>query len=338
MTTLQAITQGFRRTARLPGVVLLLWLVNVVAAVPATWIVATAIEDAIGPSVVHEELRSGLDMTWYGEYQAYTTGLAKTFTPRVVGIGAFVDNLEGWITGGMFTRFAGIVALGATYALVWALLLGGVVERYAHPDETRGVAGFFRSGSRFFFRFIRLAALSGVLYFLVYRLHKRIYNEVGELVRDVTAERTVLLLALIAISLTGCMLTLVHVCFTYAKAATVVDDRRSMILAALRGAAFVVAHPVRTLGIYLVPAVVSVALLFLYGLLAPGGAETTWGWVIFAFALGQLFLILRLVLRLTALGGAVTLYRSLTVDRAVARSQPEPLRESSAQESEAAIE
>ena len=324
MSTLQAIMQGFRRTLSLPGVFLLLWLVNVAAAAPATWIVASAIEDAIGPSVVHEELRSGFDMTWYGEYQHYASGLARTFTPTVLGVGAFLDNLEAWLTGGLFTRFAGIVALCAAYALVWVLLLGGVVDRYAHPDESRGVTGFFRSGSRYFFRFVRLAVFSGVLYFVIYRLHQKIYREIGEHLRDVTTERTVLLYALLAVSFTAILLTVVHVCFTYAKAATVVDDRRSMLLAAVRGIAFVVAHPFRTFGVYLVPASVSVVLLVLYGLLAPGAGQTTRTAVIVAFAIGQVFLIVRLVLRLTALGGAVALYRSLTVDRALVVPNTEP--------------
>ena len=75
--------------------------------------------------------------------------------------------------------------------------------------------------------------------------------------------------------ITAILLTVVHVCFTYAKAATVVDDRRSMLLAAIRGVAFVVAHPFRTFGVYLAPAIVSVVLLVLYGLMAPGGGQTT---------------------------------------------------------------
>ena len=40
------------------------------------------------------------------------------------------------------------------------------------------------------------------------------------------------------------LLTLIHMVFGYAKVATVVEDRRSMILAAFRGALFVVRHPV----------------------------------------------------------------------------------------------
>ncbi len=324
MTTLQAISRGFRRTVGSLEVVLLLWLVNALAAAPAAWIVASTIEDAIGSSVVQEEMRSGFDMTWYGEYKVYASGLAKIFTPTVLGVGAFLDNLQAWVTGGMFTRFAGVVVIGAIYAMVWLLLLGGVVERYAHPDETRSFGGFFRAGGRFFFRFVRLAAISGMLYFLIYRLHHRVYDAIGERVRDVTTERTVLLYALLAVSLTAVLLATVHVCFTYAKAATVVDDRRSMFLAAVRGIAFVIAHPFRTFGVYLVPALVSVVLLVLYGLVAPGAGQTTRTWVIVAFAIGQAFLIARLMLRLTALGGAVTLYRALTVDRALDASGSEP--------------
>jgi hypothetical protein len=327
MTTFQAITAGLRRTLRSPGVVLLLWLVNVAAAAPAAWIVTVAIRDSVGSSLVHENLRSGFDMGWYGQYTAYAEGLERTFTPAVLGIGAFLENLEAWVTGGLFTGHASLVALGVAYAIVWALLLGGVVDRYANPDEARGVARFFRSGGRYFFRFLRLALLSGVLYALIYWFHRWLYGVIGEHVRDVTAERVVLAYALGAVFATAILLTFVHLGFTYAKVATVTEDRRSMLLAALRGVTFVVAHPVRTLGIYLGFAVVSILLLVAYGFVGPGIGQADRIAVIVAFAASQLFLIVRLALRLSALGGAAALYRSLTRGGAPAISAPPTVEE-----------
>jgi hypothetical protein len=322
MTTYQAIIAGLRRTLRSPGVVLLLWLVNVAAAAPAAWVVTVAIRDSVGSSLVHENLRKGFDMSWYGQYKAYAEGLERTFTPAVLGIGAFLDNLEAWVTGGLFTGHAVLVALGVVYAIVWALLLGGVVDRYANPDEARGAARFFRSGGRYFFRFLRLAALSGVLYALIYWFHRRLYAVIGEQLRDVTTERVVLAYALGAVLATAVLLTLVHLCFTYAKVATVMEDRRSMLLAALRGVAFVAAHPFRILGIYLALALVSVVLLVAYGFVGPGVSQSDRAAVILTFAASQVFLIVRLALRLSALGGAAALYRSLTVGDAPAIEQP----------------
>jgi hypothetical protein len=324
MTTLQAIAAGLRRTLHSPGVVLVLWLVNVAAAVPATWIVAVAIRRSVGSSLVHENLRAGLDMSWYGQYEAYADGLARTFTPAILGVGAFLDNLEAWVTGGLFTGYAGLVALGVAYAIIWALLLGGVVDRYAHPDEARGAGRFFRSGGRYFLRFLRLAVLSGVLYVLIYWFHRWLYGVIAELVRNVTTERVVLLSALAAVGATAVLLTMVHLCFTYAKVATVMEDRRSMLLAALRGVAFVVAHPFRTFGIYLGVAVISVTMLVVYGFFGPGVGQTDRTGVIVAFAASQVFLIVRLALRLSALGGAAALYRSLTAGKAPAAEAAEP--------------
>ena len=90
------------------------------------------------------------------------------------------------------------------------------------------------------------------------------------------------------------------------------EGRRSMLLAALRGVGFVIANPGRTLGLYYGVALVGALALAVYSLLAPGVGQSSWVGVLFAFVVGQLFLIVKLILRLALLGGETALYRSLT--------------------------
>ena len=195
--------------------------------------------------------------------------------------------------------------------MVWALLLGGVLDRFARSGEERSIARFFRYGGRFFFRYVRLVLVSGVVYFLVYRLGRWIYGRVEDATRDVTVEKTVLIYSLAATALVVFLLVLVHVSFAYAKIATMVEDRRSMLLAAARGLRFVLSHPVRTLGLYFAIAVVSGAALALYAWAGPGAGQQTAFGVTLAFAFGQLFLMVRLALRMTLLAGQTALYQSL---------------------------
>ena len=311
MSILRAMIAGLGCGAGYPRMVLGLWLVNLVVALPAAWVVTASIRASIGASRVHETMTRGFDMGWFGEYRAAAEGIETTFTPTVVGPGAFFNNFEGWLTGTMFEGFAGLVGLGLLYMLVWALLLGGVLERFVRPAETRSTARFLRSGGRFFFRFVRLALISGLLYFLVYRFHGWLYERLEYWTRDLTAERLVFLYALAALGLTAMLLVLVHLSFTYAKVATVTENRRSMLLAALRGIGFVLSHPRKTLGLYLGLTLLSVALLALYAWIAPGAGQSTTAGVAFAFLVGQLFLVARLVIRLSLLGGAVALYQSV---------------------------
>ena len=55
---------------------------------------------------------------------------------------------------------------------------------------------------------------------------------------------------------------------------------------------------------------VSVTLLTLYAWVAPGAAQSTSTSVLFAFVFGQLFLVARLIVRLSLYGGELELYRT----------------------------
>jgi hypothetical protein len=307
---LRSMRAGFQRTLGAPGMMLALWLVNLAVALPAGWMMASALEESIGASQVHRELRDGFDMGWFGEFAAEARGIEATFRPSIAGATAFYDNLEAWLTGDLFSGFAGIVGVGILYALLWMLLLGGVLQRFARRDR-RGFAAFVSDGGAFCPRFLRLALLSAPLYWLVYRVYRLLYERLEEATRDVTAEATVLLMSLGVWVLTALLLTLIHVSFDYAKIATVVDERRSMLLAALRGAGFVLRHPLRTCGLFYGMVLIGLLLLALWAWIGPGIAQSTWSGVVLAFAVGQLYLLARLTLRVALLGAEVDLYRRL---------------------------
>jgi hypothetical protein len=314
LRTLGALRVGLLRPFRWPLLLAGLWLVGVLIALPATWIVADAIETSVGSSLVHEDLRRGFDTGWFGEFQHDSTGLARTFAPTVTGAGAFYGNLEGWLTGGLFRRFPGLVALGTAYAIVWAFLLGGVIERFADPRGKHSARRLLQSGGAFFFRFLRLALLSGALYFLVYLFKYHLMEWLAEAQRDLTSERVALLGSLLAYAVVALLLVLVHVIFAYAKIAIVTEERRSVLVAAFRGLGFVVFHPLRAFGLYFAVAVLSAVLLLLWSLVAPGVGQSSTTAVLLAFIASQVFLVVRLGLRLGLLAGEVELYRSVMGD------------------------
>lgn len=303
MSIVKAILGGLSRSLASPGMVVGLWLVNVIVALPFAWALGTSLQDSFGDSLVHERMRDGFDMGWYGEYRPEAGEIGATFSPYVTGAGAFYENLEGWASGKLFGVARWIVGLGVVYVFIWALLWPGVLGRW-----TGG--GFFATGGRFFARFVRLTLMSAVLYFLVYKLHGWTFDRLEDWTRDVTSERTVLLLSLAGYALTAFLLTLVHNCFGYAKIATVLEDRRSMFFAALRGTGFVLFHPGRTLGLYYAIALGSALLLALYSVLTPGAGQSTTAGVLWAFLVAQVFVGVRLVVRLTLMGAQMSLYQA----------------------------
>ncbi len=320
--TFRAIREGLARAARAPGLLALLWVVNLLVALPMAVVVGRAIESSAGRSLVAERLVQGFDTRWQGELAHQAQGVVKTFSPEIVGAGAFFRNLESWWSGRLFEVEPALVAAGLGYALLWVLLLGGVLERLARPagaaapggegapggPEAWTLGAFCGAGGRYFFRFLRLAALSGVLYYGIFRLARAGFHALERATRDVTAERTVLLWVFLGAALVVALLTLVRVVFDYARIAVVTEGRRSAFAAAWTGLAFVLEHPVRTLGVYWGLAVLGLVLLGLYALIAPAAGPASWAGVVLAFLLGQAALATRLGLRLATLGGETALF------------------------------
>ena len=312
MSFISAIGSGLRRALRAPGMAIALWLVNLLVALPAAWAMGAILEESIGASLVHEKLRNGFDLEWYWRFSEEIGGIAETFTPGIVGAGAFYDNLEGWITGDLFGLFPGLVALGMVYALLWAFLLGGVLERMARPEGTAALPSFVQAGGRYFTRFVRLAMMTAIAYSLIYLTMRWFYEHLATLTRNVTEERTIFAVSLLTLAVTSLLLVVVHMASDYAKIATILEDRRGMLRALARGFRFVLSHPGAVFGIYYGIGLIGVLLLGVYGLVAPGAGPSTIIGVIFAFFAGQLFLLARVVMRLALLGSQMDFYQSVS--------------------------
>jgi hypothetical protein len=174
------------------------------------------------------------------------------------------------------------------------------------------LATFLAAGGRYFFRLFRLAVGAGVAYFLVYRLSHWLFPWIERSSRDVTTETIVLAYNLGAALLVGLLLILIKLVFDYAKIATVVEERRSMALAALRGLGFVAAHPLKAFGVYLGMGLFSLGLLAAYLLAMPSVSSASPAIAVLAFVVGQAYQVCRWMLRLAYFGAQTTVYLSLS--------------------------
>jgi hypothetical protein len=305
-----AIGVGLGRALRSPLLLVGLWLTGTLAALPAGWAMVRILEQAMGTGRVQESMTRGFDAAWFDEYRDSAAGLSRSFDPSLIGVGAFLDNLERWVTGSLLGADVTLLTLAVAYALVWLFLLGGVFERYAEPERRPDPGRFFRACALHFPRFLRLTALSAALYFLAYRLLQLLLQRVEELTRDGTSESTLIAYSLLAWGLVAFLLTLIRMGFGFARAAIVVDGRKSAVLAALRGFGFVILHPGKAFALYYGMLVASGLLLVGYAFVAPGAGEATARAVLISFLVAQLFLLARLWVRLGLVAGQVELYRA----------------------------
>ncbi len=306
----QAISTGFSRAVTSVGLVALLWVTTLAAALPFALVVRDAIERSVGPSRVHLDLEERFDMDWYSEYAHESVGIERLLTPTSVRPAAFLDNLEAWFSGELFLTRPEIVALGVAFALGWILLSGGIFWRFAYRENELSLRTFFGRGAELFPRFARLAAITGIAYFLVYRFSRWLFPQLDELMRDVTVERTALAVHLAGAVLVVFLLVLIKLVSDYAKASVVLDDRRGMLAAAWHATRFVATHPLRTFGAYASIAAIGFLLLAFYSLVSPGHSQAGSLGVVWVFLLSQAFLAVRIVQRLTVCATTVEIYRS----------------------------
>lgn len=315
MKAFRAALRGLSRVLSSPVLVLWLWLTNFVVALPMAFVMTKSIETSIGGSLVSENLRSGFDMGWFGEYEAQAKGLETSLSPSVAGVGAFLDNWESWFNGELFQGSPGLVGIGVLYAVLWALFLGGILNQLRDDAGIFRLSEFLSQGATFFFRFLRLAVLSGLLYYVVYRFSGWLFGRIEQAVRDVTVEKMVLFYVLAGALLVVFLLTFVNMAFDYAKIATFRENRRSMLLAAVRGFRFVLTNPFQAAALYYGLGLVGVLLLVTYSGVAPGVGQGSTPTIVIAFFVGQAFLLAKLVLRLTFYAGQTSLYESVSQGR-----------------------
>jgi hypothetical protein len=299
--------RGVCRRLGAPAILLGVFVVTLLIALPAGQMLEGDIAGSLGRSFDADQMAVGVNGEWWERFGQETSGLDSTFTPSVIGFAVVVDNLSRFIDNGSLP--APVVGLVAASLLIWLFLVGGILDRYARRRPLRAQA-FFGACGMFFFRFLRLAVIAaigyGALFGLVHGwLFDRFYTWA---VRDVTVERTAVLLRVGLYAVFLGLAAFWNIVMDYAKIRAVVEDRRSMLGAFLAGWRFVVGHPLKTGGLYLLNAVAFFVVLLLYARVAPGAEGS--GWVVFAgFAAGQAYVLARLAVKLVFYASQISLFQ-----------------------------
>ncbi len=308
MRALRASGEGTKRMLRAPGLILTIWAVNLIIAAPLGLVLLESIHAFTKSSAYHQKLLEGFDTGWYEEFSSSLSGPIESFSPGQVGIGAWLDNLDRWWDGEVFLEQPALLATAAAFVLVWLFLLGGVLEGLREGAPRPRLSTVLADGAGRFPVFLRLALLTGVGYYFVFRLARWLFPKIHIATADLTVERDVLLYNLAGAALVVALVVAVRMVADYAKIAIVVERRSSAFIAAMRGVRFVVANPVRVAGIAGLYGAVMLGLFLVYAQLAPGAAESTRFAILAAVAVSQFFLVAKLALRVAFLGSEMAFF------------------------------
>jgi hypothetical protein len=303
-SSFNAFVDGVNRVKRAPWLLLGLWFSTIALTLPLAITLQGMLAGHLGRSLAAESAATGVDYDWWNEFLAQAAGVGQSFVPAIIGFAAVLKNLSGVADAERLPIV--IAAAVSAHALLSMFLLGGVLDRLAR-DRAIGASGFFAACGVYFVRFIRLGAIAAAVYwFLFARLHPWLFDDMLDLLtRDLTVERTAFIYRLLLYALFFAVVLTINMVFDYAKLRAVVEDRRSMIGALGAGARFVRRNAGAAIGLYALNALVFLAVIGLYGLVAPGGASSAGG-----FAIGQIYIVLRVAVRLLFAGSQIALFQS----------------------------
>ena len=298
-----AFLDGLMRVKRAPWLVIGLWLSTLLLALPLSLALHAMLGEHLGSSMAAQAVAEGLSFDWWNEFLAQTTGVGKTFVPAILGFAAILQNLSG--VADASGPPSPVVWVVVAQLLLSTFLLGGLLDRLAR-DRAIGAGAFFAACGVYVFRFLRLSVVSIAVYaFLFITVHGWLFDRLyPRLITELTVERTAFFYRLGLYAVFGALVLFTNLVFDYAKVRAVVEDRRSMIGALSAGFRFVRRNPGATVGLYAVNSLAFVAVLFAYYLVAPGAAADAR-----AFAIGQVFIVFRVIVRLQFAASQTALFQ-----------------------------
>lgn len=299
---LDAFLDGLMRVKHAPLVVIGLWVATIAVALPFAIMLQTLLADHLGASLAAQSAADSINYDWWNEFLAQTSGIGLSFVPAILGFAAVLKNLS---TVADATPLPTIVAMAvAMHMFVSVFLVGGALDRLAR-DRAINSAAFFSACGVYFLRFLRLAIIAGAAYWVLFvPYHQFLFDETyPALTENVTVERTAFGYRLGLYAMFLAPLLLVNLIVDYAKVRAVVEDRRSMLGALAAGWRFVRRNPGATLSLYALNALLFLAVIALYFLIAPSADNPA------AFAIGQLYIVLRVIVRLQFMASQVALFQ-----------------------------
>lgn len=310
MNITEAFIAGLKKVNGAKRYVVLAFLINLAIAGVFGRALVSVIEDSLGSSIAGENMKTGFDGLWYGSFSSQATGFASTFDPSVTGIGAVFNGLDKFLSGNILDGYSGIITVGLLYLLLWTFFSGGFISIYAAKEER---PSFFQQAARFFPRFVILAAISGVLYYLLFHfVFDWLTEAVDSLTRETVDERVHFTYTVLKYLILWDIIWFINLIFDYSKIYTVIHDHKNAFTAPLKAGGIVFKNLFRTYGLYLLTGLCWVLLMFVYWIIAPGAGQVSLAGIIFAFLVGQIYIICRISTRCLFYAGQTVMCSSIS--------------------------
>jgi len=285
MGVFKAIANGLGTSVRKPLVLAVLYAVNVVFAAAAAVPFLIIAQTELGHSLLGSSVRPA-DLMWLGE-----TALK------------YGDALPALL--------AGLLVAAVLYLALQVFLNGGVFGRLLDREGRATLAAFTGDCGRYFGRFTRIFLVSLIFLFLTFGIVLELVSAlIGPAMKSAPTEWLPLILSNAHFLIALLLLSIVHMVVDYTRIAVVADNERRVLKALRHALIFLKRRFFRAWALYLL--IVGAALAGTIGLsavLGPLGGPGT-ATVIAAFAVMQIYILFRLLVRMLFVAAQAEFYRS----------------------------
>jgi hypothetical protein len=283
MIVLRIFRSACRHTLAAPALVMTLYGVNLLLALPAFSVARSALKAALGNSLAGESLLAGFDYSVWLDLTGPRNTLIGTLLPLAASMAVLSVVMHTFLAGGVLDLLAR-------------------EKRFSTPS-------FFRACGTYLGRFFRIWILTAAVLLLAAVLFGTFLSTIIDIVNAQSgSEQTTGIALVVSLILFSFPVLLIFMASDYARIYTVVGNGRSSWKALGRGFQFLFRNPGATLGLHLLLLLllcVAVALyLFVEGVIDvdPGAA------ILLLVLLQQLFMVARAGIRVAFSAGEVALY------------------------------
>ncbi len=287
MSITRAFSSGLRRATAEPRMVLVLYIVNLLIALPVAMAFRSVLQAGFGSSMAPSTLMGSLDFTTWQDF-----------------ITAHGDELS--------AVFRQIFWVMIVFMLINTFLAGGILTVLKDSRGKYTASSFFGGCGAYLGRFLRLLVLFVIVLLLVALLSGGIVGFVGQaLTENATSELTYIWVQ-VAMSIVFMVpMMIVLMIADYAKVSVVLNDERSMLKSAWKSTTFVFRHFFKTIGLELLMLLVPILLFAAYLLIDLSIGMTSDLTIVLLMVFQQLFMASRAWTKVLFFEGELSMYESL---------------------------
>ncbi len=309
MKTFMSVRAGLRSTKSLWGMVVFLLIVNLLFSLVLAFPLFQNLKDSFGQSYVGQRMAGGFDYLWWEQFRYGSQGVARSFSPSIVGRGAILDNLEYLVQMRFFNFPPGLLSLLLLYLLFRTFLAGGIISQLNGSPKKFSLRSFLQGAGAYFPRFALLMLMSWVFFYLIGR---PLRGKFAALIKSVASgsysEIPAFALGLLAGAVVLVLFLFIQMIFDYARIRTVLSDGKNVIVSFLRAVMFSLKNFGSTMGISYSLLVLNVILTIGYILIIERIPQPGFWGLLFAFLVQEIFISLIIFLRCWLYASQVHLY------------------------------